>query len=193
MKRLFWGLLFFSFLQSVCALGAPEVLKTILSGKDLRTGSFVNIKIKSQKAFVLIFLSTECPNSQAHIAEIKKLAEKYPDFLFAAVHANANESLEGARLYFQRLKLPFTVLQDEHGVLADRFKALKTPQAYVVSPEGGILYQGGVTDSAKPETAKEFFLQNALEDIKKGESVKVAEGRVLGCVISRSKESTDVW
>lgn len=193
MKPVFWGLLFCIFLRSAFAPAASLSPRAFLEGKNLETGATVSLPPANKKALVLIFLSIACPNSQAHQDEIKKLAEKYQDFAFVGVHSNADESIENSRRYFKKQSLPFLILQDEGGILADRFKALKTPQAYVLAVNGSLLYQGGVTDSAKPESAHQFFLQNALDDIKNERPVRVPEGRALGCVISRSKESSHVW
>jgi len=193
MKSGFWGLLFcliFPVLGTACTAQASN---PTLAGKELQSGSLMQFDGKNHKVRVLIFLSTRCPNSLAHLEEIKKLANTNSEFLFLGVHSNAEESETEAKTFFKKQALPFQILQDDKAVLADRFKALKTPHVYVLSPQGSILYQGGITDSANPSTATSFFLQEALIDIKTGRPVKTSEGRTLGCVIARTKETQNVW
>lgn len=138
-----------------------------------------------KKGTVLVFLSAKCPCSNSHVEILKQLAKDYPHFNFAAIHSNSDESLADARNYFEAAALPFPVLQDEKAKLADQFKALKTPHTFLLSPEGKILYSGGVTNSAVAGSADRQYLREALSDIEAGREVKLSEGRSLGCIIKR--------
>jgi peroxiredoxin len=108
------------------------------------------------------------------------------------VHSNVDETLEQTQEYFKAQGLDFPVIQDDKTKTADAWKALKTPHVFVVSPEGNVLYKGGVSDSAKFENASKFYLREALEDLAQDRAVKTAQTRVLGCVIERG-ENADVW
>lgn len=169
------------------------VSKNIFEGRDLRTGEILQWQVRPQKIGVVLFLSTRCPNSRAHLEEIKKTAPLYPEFSFVAIHSNADESEDEARGYFKKHALPFPVLRDKDSQIAERLKALKTPHVFVLNAEGEILYQGGVTDSADPVRAKRFYLQEALRDIKEGKTVQTPEGRTLGCRMVRAKEMRNEW
>jgi peroxiredoxin len=193
MKSVFWGSLFCLIFTVVGTAPKAHASNPILTGKELQSGSLMQFDGKNHKALVLIFLSTRCPNSQAHIGEIKKLASANSEFLFLGIHSNADESETEAKEFFKSQALPFKIIQDDQAELADHYKALKTPHAYVISQQGSILYQGGITDSANPSTAKSFFLQDALNDIKTNKPIKTSEGRTLGCVIARTKETQNVW
>jgi peroxiredoxin len=156
-----------------------------LSGQDLYTNQAITVKPENKKGMVVVFLSATCPCSNSHIPELIALSKAYPDFEFVAVHSNSNETVESARTYFKKANLPFPILQDDHAKLADRFKALKTPHAFLILPSGETAYQGGVSNSSDFAKASKRFLKDALQDIEDHQNVKVSEGRTLGCAIKR--------
>ena len=185
-RFLFTSLLLIGLAIPCFALNSPLPIQ----GKDLLSGQELAIKTGT-KGTVVIFMSAECPCSDSHKAIVKKLSENFKNFTFVAVHSNTNESLESSKKYFEMAKFPFPVLQDDHSKLADALKAFKTPHAFLISPDGKILYQGGVTNSNSGPNADQQFLQDALNDVQAGKEVRVAHGRTLGCVISRGEQN--VW
>lgn len=168
-------------LTSVC----PAAMSAALSGKNVLTGTTVEA-IPGKKGMVIVFLSAVCPCSNSHLAVLKKLAKDFEEFSFLGVHSNADESVELAKSYFKEAALPFAVIQDD-GNLVKKFRALRTPHAFLLDPDGKILYKGGVTDSSDGPSAERNFLGEALADVKAGREVKVAEARPLGCMITREK------
>ena len=178
MRRLFFTALAFALAATPASHASP------IQGSDLFTGKSLTVQ-SGKRGQVLVFLSAECPCSNSHLGELKSLAKEFGEFSFLAVHSNANESRELAQKYFQSAALSFPVLQDEKAKLADEFKALKTPHAFLLSPKGEILYKGGVTNSSNGETASTRFLRAALQNVSSGQEVQTKEGRTLGCVISR--------
>lgn len=161
-----------------------------LSGVDLFKGEKVQVEPKA-KGLVTVFLSAKCPCSNSHVVELKELSNQYKDFAFVAVHSNVDEAAPMTKEYFAKAELPFPIIQDDKAQLADSFKALKTPHAYITSHEGVLLYQGGVSNSKDCAKADRKFLREALEDLDAGKKVRTPEGRTLGCAISRGEKN--VW
>jgi len=161
-----------------------------VSGKGLLTGDALNIA-PGKKGTVILFMSAVCPCSNSHVEIVKKLADKFADFAFVGVHSNADETPQVSQSYFKTAAFAFPIIEDSKARLADEYKALKTPHAFVLSPEGKVLYRGGITSSTVGETADKQFLKDALEDVSAGRDVRVAEGRSLGCTISRGVKN--VW
>lgn len=161
-----------------------------VGGLDLMSGKSVDVK-SGKKGEVVVFMSAKCPCSNSHVAILKKLAKDYPDFTFVAVHSNVDEDRALTQEYFKKIDLPFAVIQDDGARIADVYKAFKTPHAFVVDASGKTLYQGGVTNSHNGESADRNFLREALADVDAGRAVKTAEGRTLGCAISRGEKF--VW
>lgn len=182
-------ILFFSFfiLLKAHALQIPSDLQ----GTNLISGEIVQLSSNNSKALVVVFLSAKCPCSNSHNTELQDLALKFPEIKFAAVHSNMDEDKALASTYFKKVNFPFPIVHDVNAKLADQFKALKTPHAYLISPKGEILYQGGLTNSKDCEKADRKYLREALTDLNEGQPIRTPEGRTLGCAISRGE--TNVW
>lgn len=161
-----------------------------INGESLVTSKPVTLstKNKDKKGTVLIFMSAKCPCSDSHVPLIKKMAEKYKDFKFTVIHSNLDETKTESQKYFKKAAFNFDVIQDVKTQIADQFQAYKTPHAFVLNPNGEVIYQGGVTNSSHAPAADEFFLENALNEINSGKAVSTPEGRTLGCVILRESE-----
>lgn len=177
----------------VLSAEAVEEKLAVVSGKSLKSGQERVFQIQgSHKATVLVFLSAVCPCSNSHLVVLEALSEKHKDFQFVGIHSNADESLSDSEKYFKAASISFEVLQDSRSKIANQMKAFKTPHVFVISPEGQILYQGGVTNSSNAANATQPFLANALEDLSKGQKVRVSEGRTLGCIIVREGDK-NAW
>lgn len=161
-----------------------------MKGPDILTGKDLEIAPKAQGT-VVVFLSATCPCSNSHVDELKSLAREFPQLAFVGVHSNVDEALSSSQEYFKKIALNFPVLQDDKAKIADEFKALKTPHAFVLSSDGKMIYQGGVSSSHDVKKADRKFLREALNDIKENRSIKTPEGRTLGCAISRGEDN--VW
>ena len=175
--------LFSVFFLSLLTLAAPQFAP--VTGHDVVTGEDLARIETGKKGTVVVFLSARCPCSNSHIDELKALAKDHPDYRFVGVHSNRDEDASTSHDYFKKAGLPFPVLQDEHAALADRFKALKTPHAFLFTESGERVYAGGVSDSHNFPDSKRKFLREALDDLSKGGSVRTSEGRTLGCIIQR--------
>lgn len=158
--------------------------EALVSGRDLLNEKAVEIK-PGQKGTVVVFMSAKCPCSNSHVSIIKQLASEFKNFSFVVIHSNRDENIEASKSYFQKAELTFPVIQDDNAKLANELKAFKTPHAFVLDPQGNILYKGGVTNSVVGQTASKQFLREALMNIDTGKPPKNPEGRTLGCMISR--------
>lgn len=165
------------------ALAAPQ-----LSGIELFSGKSVQVAYDSgkKKGTVVLFVSAKCPCSTSHNKHLQEMSEKHPDYEFVGIHSNADETLEFTREQFKG-QFRFPIIQDEKSKIADEFKALKTPHAYILDRSGKIVYRGGVSSSADCTRSDKFFLKDALDDLEANRVPKVAETRTLGCIITRAK------
>ncbi len=160
-------------------------LPASISGMDLLHSKNITVSAEGARGLVIVFLSAKCPCSDSHSADLKHLQASFPEFRFVGIHSNTDESLESARPYFAKLDLPFPILQDEKLGIAERFKAFKTPHVFLLSPNGDIVFQGGLTESHFANQAKKHYLEDALEAVRNGKNPPVAQARTLGCIIKR--------
>lgn len=182
---------FFAFLFLLNGSGAAALPHQI-SGKSVVDDRPVQAGKSPKRGLVVVFLSAVCPCSNSHLVELKSLSKDFSDFDFVGIHSNTTESQEVTATYFKTANLPFPVVRDSGTKLADEFKALKTPHAFVVLKDGTTAYQGGVSSSRHfDDKTDRKYLREALNDLAAGHKVKTPEGRTLGCVISR--EGSHVW
>jgi hypothetical protein len=101
------------------------------------------------------------------------------------VHAKKNTNLNDVKNYLSDKKLNFKVISDPSLEITSKFNALKTPHAFILNLKGEVVYNGGVTNSTFPENAKEYYLKNALEDLKGQRAIAKNVTKTLGCFIER--------
>lgn len=155
-------------------------------GLDLRTGKVVSVDVTSSDIFIAYFLSSSCPCSQAHFDHLNLLQQKYPRYRFIGFHSSKTIDKKSAMSYFSKFLIKFPILQDNELKFANQFNALKTPHVFVYAKGNDIpLFQGGATNSRNPKNASQFYLQNALSQIAKGEVVTTKIAKTLGCYIQR--------
>lgn len=176
MKNLLLLILFFASFNAN-ALQLP-VQKAYPEARELNIESIKKIK-------VLVFLSRTCPCTQQNIPYINKLAKDFPEIEFIGVHSKKGGSLQEIKEVIEEYKTEFPVIDDNNLVIANLLKANRTPQAFILSENNEVLYNGGVTDRTNPENAKKTYLKNALSEISSHKEITEKETRSLGCVILR--------
>lgn len=148
---------------------------------DARKFNIESIK----KTKVLVFLNRTCPCTQQNIPYLNKLAKEFPEIEFIGVHSKKGGTLQEIKEVIEVYKPEFPVIDDNNLVIANLLKANRTPQAFILSDNNAILYNGGVTDRTNPTNASKTYLKNALAEINSHKEITEKETRSLGCVIIR--------
>jgi peroxiredoxin len=164
--------------------------------KDPRDQKIVSLAgLKDRKAIVVIFLGTECPLSNAFLPCLATLHEEYAPRGISVVGINANyqDAPERVASHARKYAISFPVLKDVGNKVADQFGARRTPEAFVLSPDGRVLYQGRIDDQfgigyhrANKPTRRD--LASALDEVLAGKPVSVATTPVAGCLIARAPQ-----
>jgi hypothetical protein len=149
------------------------------------------IQTSAAKATAVVFVSVQCPVSNAYNG---RLASLYNDYVpqgvqFAFVNANATESPSEVEAHEKRVGWPFQVVKDNGNTLADKLGAEHTPEAFVFDQAGTLVYHGRVDDSMNESGVKQRDLRAALDAVLAGRPVPVAETRAFGCSIKRAKQT----
>lgn len=170
--------------------GAPSKVESFslnnYDGKSVSLGDF-----KDAKAIVLMFISTECPVSNAYN---ERMAALYKDYnakgvVFLGINANKAETLEDIKAHAAEHAFGFPILKDVNNVIADKLEANHTPEIYVVAPSSlDLLYHGRIDDSMREAKVKNKDLRTALDEILAGKPVSVKETKAFGCTIKRVNE-----
>jgi peroxiredoxin len=150
----------------------PFTLKTVDASQPRTLDSFA--KAKGMKGAVVLFLSCRCPYVAQARAPIAALFKQYGDKVaFVGLNANQNEPVADIKTD-AALSFGFPMLRDEGSKVADLYGAQRTPEAFVVGPNGLIRYHGSVDD-----------LGPALQQLVAGQAVTKFESKAFGCTIKR--------
>ena len=142
---------------------------------------------KSYKFIVLMFISTQCPVSNAYNEKMNKLFEDYhpENIAFIGLNSNKSESIENIKEHAKAHSFQFPILKDWDNVIADRLNAQVTPEIFVLNKEFDILYHGRIDDARGAGSAKNSDLISALNNLLEGKEVTIKQTRAVGCTIKR--------
>src|ERR1700712_958360 len=139
---------------------------------------------------VLVFISPECPVANASIPVLNALkAEFAPEGVdFVGVYADATIDLPTLRRHATESNLGFTTVDDRNHRLVQLTGATYTPETFVFSNDGTLLYRGRIDDrvtdfgSSRP-AATHQDLRDVLRTLTAGKPVPFASRPGFGCSI----------
>jgi peroxiredoxin len=182
------------------APASSPVGKTIegFSLPDARTQQPVSLAdLKASKAVVVVFLGTACPVNNAYLPRLVELHKKYSadGVQFLAINANKIDQVNAVAEHARQHAIPFPVLKDAQGQVADLFEARRTPEAFILDGQRKICYRGRIDDQFGPDINRpqptKTELKDALEAVLAGKAVGVTETEVAGCLITRPAKQKD--
>ena len=143
--------------------------------------------LKGKNGTVLIFIATRCPVSNGYNARMEKLSTDYAPrgVNVVGINANSTEPIEEVKQHAAEKGLTFTILKDKGNVIADRFDAQVTPEAYLLDPSGKLVYHGRIDNSRAGDAITSTELRDALEAMLAGKPVEKTEVKAFGCSIKR--------
>jgi peroxiredoxin len=147
---------------------------------------------KDAKAVVVVFLGTECPINNAYLPTLEALNKEYAGkgVRLVAVNSNVHDTPTRILAHAKANHLSFPVLKDPANVVADDFGARRTPEAFVLSPAGKVLYQGRVDDQFgvgyRRKAPNRRDLACAIDEVLAGKPVGTPFTDVAGCIIARA-------
>lgn len=156
---------------------------------------------KKAKGFIVVFTCNKCPMAKLYSERLNKLNLKYSSKGFYLLAINSMDTLVYAEESFKKMKarakteqFNFPYLQDKLQVVAKAFKAVHTPQAFILlknnSGKYTIKYEGAIDDNAaEPEKATNHYLTNAIDDLLQNKPIKKSKTDSFGCRIYIRGES----
>ena len=183
-------------LVAVALLGI--VFSNLILAGDLKKAESFSLKdyngklhslsdFKNSKAIVLIFVSTQCPVSNAYNERMVKLYNQYKDknVKILGINSNKAETAEEIKKHASEKNLQFAILKDENNIVADKFEASSTPEAYVLNGNLEIVYHGRIDDNRKADDVQTSNLSVAIDEILAGKAVSNPKTKAFGCSIKR--------
>jgi peroxiredoxin len=140
---------------------------------------------------VVVFLSTECPFSNAYLERLSAIASDYSkkNVTIIGVNSNPAESPAQIREHARQNKLDFTILKDEGSRTADAYGATRTPEVFVVDGSGALRYRGRIDNAKEIARVQRNDLREALDEMIAGKPVSVAETKSFGCPIKMVRKN----
>ena len=161
-----------------------EKLKNV-DGKEKLLSEWLTV----DKPKLVIFSCNPCPYSKAWEDRILAIGREFKDRI-SIVMVNSNDpnrsqedSFEEMKKRAESKKYPFPYLVDATSNAAHIFGATKTPEAFLFSREGKLVYHGAVDDSSEAEKVKEQYLRDTLSLVVNGKTPQKAETKFIGCTI----------
>lgn len=150
---------------------------------------------KDKKAFVIVFIGTECPLANLYVPTLVELHKQYAakGVQFIAINANGQDTFDKVAAHARERKVPFPVLKDAEQKALDALGGRRTPEAFLLDANRVIRYNGRIDDQygytykrAEPTRTE---LKDAIEALLAGKPVPTPKTEVQGCVIARIKNS----
>jgi peroxiredoxin len=143
--------------------------------------------LRGEKGTVLIFVSVQCPVSNAYNERMEKLAQDYKarGINIVGINANSTESSDDVKHHAAEHHLTFTILKDKDNKVADLLGAQHTPEAYLLDTSNKLLYHGRI-DNSRSGPVSSNDLRDAIDATLAGQPVKNAYVRAFGCSIKRA-------
>ena len=143
LRLLRFGMLALLIAVSVAAAGKsmPEFSFTDAGGRIHTRAEW-----SGKRALVLLFLTTDCPLSNAYVPELNRMNTAYAPrgVVFFAVQGDATVSIDEVRKHVKDFAYTFPYLLDPEETLAAFAGATTTPEAAVFSTGGELLYLGRI-------------------------------------------------
>jgi thiol-disulfide isomerase/thioredoxin len=173
--------------------------------KKINTNKFKGMSLKNiegkleyignsnkKKAYVILFLSPECPLCQSYSLTIKQLYEKYhtKEIAFAAIVPGTDYSLSKIVEYrngYGLKNIPFYL--DPNYAFAKQSKATITPEVFVLNQNNQLVYSGRIDNWAyelgkKRAVITSHDLEIVLQNLSIGKTVQPYQTKAVGCFIN---------
>ena len=147
---------------------------------------------KDKKAFVVVFVDTECPLANLYVPTQIELHRKYAGkgVQFVAINSSNQDSFVSVSAHAQERDVPFPVLKDFDQKVADSFGAKRTPEVFLLGPDRVIRYHGRIDDQYgvgfRRDKPTRSDLAQALDELLAGQPITTPRTEVSGCAIERS-------
>jgi peroxiredoxin len=143
--------------------------------------------LRGKNGTVLIFISTQCPVSNAYDARMEKLAQdlRARGVNVVGINSNVSETPADIRAHASAKGLSFTILKDAGNRVADQLDAQVTPEAYFLDASNKLVYRGRIDNSRRGDSITSEELREAVEATLAGKPVAKSEVKAFGCSIKR--------
>jgi len=139
---------------------------------------------------LIIFMCNHCPYVKAKFDAFNELHEKFGDKV-AIIGINSNDSTDYPEDSFENMKktadergIKFDYLWDETQQIAKKYGAMCTPDPFLFSREGKLIFHGRIDNAMKPDdVATEKTMAINIEKMLSNEKIEKDFDPSIGCSI----------
>jgi peroxiredoxin len=185
--------------QQRLEIGAAAPDWSDLIGTDDQKHSLA--ELKEFDLVVICFTCNGCPYAIDYEDRLMELQQRYQEpmsngFKVAVVAINSNDTpadqLEKMKERAEQKQFRFRYLRDEQHEVAKAYKAIYTPEFFLLDRERKIRYQGALDDKTKVEEVTQKFVVQAIEAIGRNEEPTTTYHPARGCKIKFPKPKRDL-
>ena len=172
---------------SVCDFGWKAV-DFDLAGVDGKRHSLSSAR--GPNGLLVMFICNHCPYVKAVIDRIVRDCRDLAGHGVGSIAIMSNDPTDYPEDAFDNMKrvaaeraFPMPYLFDESQETAKAYGAVCTPHVFAFNKGRVLRYRGRIDDSREPSGVKSADLRNALDDLVRGDGVRVPDTRPFGCSI----------
>lgn len=147
---------------------------------------------RDAKVVVVAFVGTECPISNQYVPSLVALHKQFADkgVVVVAVNSLSQDDAAAVAKHAKSYDLPFPVLKDADQSVAERLKAARIPEAFVLDGTRTVRYRGRIDDQygrgfARTAPTKKD-LADAITAVVEGKEVATPVTEVVGCPLTKT-------
>jgi peroxiredoxin len=166
---------------------APDFTLKGLDGKDVTLSALT----KEGKTVVIQWFNPDCPYVVKHYEKgantFNDLYSKYSgkNVVIVGINSgapgNQGTGKERNEKAVKDWKIQYPILLDENGKVGKAYGAKRTPEMFIVTPDGKIAYHGAICDDRGMSVGKTIYVAKALDEILAKSNVMTAKTEPYGC------------
>ncbi len=199
MQRLFFGLAILGLAFGVQASDRTPAIGDTIAGlqfKDIRGLQRSITDLGPKRAYVFVFVTTQCPLVKRSIPKLVDLDHRFRsrEVQIVAVNVGPEDTLCDMAAQAIEFDAVFPFVKDTDLSCRKALGVERTPEVVVLNAERTIVYRGRIDDQlrlggSRPEPTRRD-LEEALKDLLEGRTVSVAQTPVDGCLITTPEPIT---
>ena len=147
-------------------------------------------ELKKNTASVIVFLLPDCPACESYSLTLNQLQEKFKSYgiRFYGVFPGHYNTVAEMKAFQIRYRINFPLMSDPDKKLVKSLGAKVSPEVFVISNTGKIIYRGRIDDwmyavgKMKPGVTT-HELRDALSAVIQHQPLKIPETKAIGCII----------
>lgn len=150
----------------------------------------------SDRYRVITFVTTDCPIANAYQPTLRKLAEDFSDAKvdFFQVNPTRSATVEKAKLHASEFEIASPMILDPDQAIVGRLGAKVTPETFLISPAGDVIYRGRIDDlyvgfGKKRQKPTVHNLRDSIKSALASRPIATPATKPVGCIIQHSQRN----